>query len=147
MRTSTCQKSTSRIKSSPSTVSDDEHAVYYAGTGLLPALQEPGTSFPTFKWAADGKLLRRIAAADKKKLVIAVSNIGFLGFYAGPDVWIVDNFALTDPLLARLPPPPDPYWRTGHFWRAFRSAISELCEAAKTSLGTLDSRSTTITWC
>ena len=29
----------------------------------------------------------------------------------------MDHYALGDPLLARLPPIPEPFWRIGHFWR------------------------------
>ena len=35
----------------------------------------------------------------------------------GPNVFIVDELALTDPLLARLPALKVPYWRIGHFFR------------------------------
>ena len=41
--------------------------------------------------------------------------IGMTGYYAGPDVHIVDFFALADPLLARRPA--DPNSRIGHFRR------------------------------
>ena len=41
---------------------------------------------------------------------------GMPGFYAGPQVILVDIFALTDPLLARLPAIKDK-WRIGHFER------------------------------
>ena len=43
------------------------------------------------------------------------NSIGFVGYYAGPDVYIIDGFALTDPLLARLPT--YDYSRIGHFTR------------------------------
>jgi arabinofuranosyltransferase len=42
--------------------------------------------------------------------------IGWFGYYAGPEVHIVDPVGLGDPLLARLPSQSGP-WRTGHWFR------------------------------
>ncbi len=53
------------------------------------------------------------------------SNIGIVGFYAGPDVHIVDPFALADPLLARLPIAPKAGWGIGHFPRALPKGYLE----------------------
>ena len=44
-------------------------------------------------------------------------NIGFLGVYAGPDIYIVDTLALSNPLLARLPVTDLVGWRIRHFQR------------------------------
>lgn len=43
---------------------------------------------------------------------------GLFGYYAGPDVHILDPLGLGDPLLARLPAMYDPRWRIGHYRRA-----------------------------
>lgn len=43
-------------------------------------------------------------------------NVGFAGFAAGPGVHIIDELALTDPLLARIPFD-EPQFRIGHFGR------------------------------
>ncbi len=63
--------------------------------------------------------------------VVIRGAIGFVGFYLGPSIHVVDYNALADPLLARLPMTrPDPVlahylphaaakgWRAGHFFRA-----------------------------
>lgn len=42
------------------------------------------------------------------------ATLGFTGYYAGPDVYIVDPLALSDALLARLPAIRDPEWDIGH---------------------------------
>jgi arabinofuranosyltransferase len=42
-------------------------------------------------------------------------NIGFMGYYAGPEVTIIDEYGLADPFLARLPVQGD--WRIGHYHR------------------------------
>ena len=44
-------------------------------------------------------------------------NVGFFGFYAGPTIHIIDQLALTEPLLARLPATYSPTWRVGHYSR------------------------------
>jgi len=56
--------------------------------------------------------------ANEDLYVIAISNTGIYGYYAGPHVYIVDNYALSDPLLARLPAERVVNWRSGHFQRA-----------------------------
>ena len=48
---------------------------------------------------------------------IAINNTGVYGYYAGPSVYIIDNYALSDPLLARLPAIRTTKWRIGHFQR------------------------------
>jgi arabinofuranosyltransferase len=58
---------------------------------------------------------RGIAMRDKGVRVVELGMIGMAGFYAGPSVHIVDPYALSDPLLARLPA--DPNSRIGHFAR------------------------------
>ena len=46
-----------------------------------------------------------------------VANIGFLGYYAGPDAILIDTVGLTDALVARLPAKYEPFWRVGHLNR------------------------------
>jgi arabinofuranosyltransferase len=48
--------------------------------------------------------------------VVTRGQVGFLGYFAGPNVHVIDIFALGDPLLARLPAAPG--WRIGHFERS-----------------------------
>ena len=50
---------------------------------------------------------------------------GFNGYYAGPEVHLVDRLALGDPLLARLPVPRDWDWRVGHYERAIPAGYVE----------------------
>ena len=52
--------------------------------------------------------------------------VGMTGLYAGPGAFIVDRFALTDPLLARLPAFRD--WRPGHFERRIPPGYLETLE-------------------
>ena len=48
----------------------------------------------------------------------ATNGVGLLGYCVGPGTTIIDNMALTDPLLARLPISDPEHWRIGHFYRA-----------------------------
>lgn len=86
----------------------DERRYYYEGTGLLKG--RPGDRRPDHPMVDDGIALR----AGGRQVVVR-DGIGFTGFFAGPHVHIVDVYALTDPLLARLPSLPGS--RTGHYRR------------------------------
>ena len=81
---------------------------FYESTGLL----EVGLkgSFGHM-WRSDGEELRRGG-----RQVVVRGNIGLIGFYAGPEVHIIDELALSDPLLARLPGG-DAESRIGHLVR------------------------------
>lgn len=87
----------------------DERAFYYPGTGLLAAA---GREMPAFRWVEEGK--RRRAAGER---LLVANNMGFLGFYGGPDLHLIDNYALANPFLARLPNVYQPDWRPGHYQR------------------------------
>ncbi|MBP9502623.1 MAG: hypothetical protein KBF17_10730 [Candidatus Promineofilum sp.] len=84
----------------------DERAYYTPNTGLLYPNRD------LHPWAEQGMVLRAQGPA-----VVEHGNVGFLGYYAGPDVHIVDRNGLTDPLLARLPVRDPVDWRIGHFRR------------------------------
>ncbi|MEL7424311.1 MAG: hypothetical protein AAFN81_15035, partial [Bacteroidota bacterium] len=51
--------------------------------------------------------------------------IGMQGYEAGPGIHIVDQLALSDPLLARLPAERRPNWRVGHYFRKIPEAYLE----------------------
>lgn len=89
----------------------DERAYYYPHSGLLRALQ--GVTVASHPWALEGLDARR------RQVPFALrGDIGYFGFYAGPQVHIVDVWGLADPLIARLPARTDLPWRVGHFTRA-----------------------------
>jgi len=89
----------------------NERAFYFPGTGLMHPNRRSGF-VPTHAWVDQGKSER-----EKAPMVSVHATIGFRGFYAGPEVHILDYYALTEPLLARLPAAYDPGWRIGHFMR------------------------------
>jgi len=87
----------------------DERAFYFDRTGFLTAgglRHEPDVE----------DMMRRLRARRQgDSHVYIYDTIGMPGFYAGPDRHIVDVWALSDPLLARLPA--QPKWRIGHYTR------------------------------
>ena len=85
----------------------DERAFYYRVTGLLRWSRE--RPLPWNTQVAQGQALRQ------SPRIVSDVNVGFLGYFAGPAVTIVDEHGLCDPLLARLPA--EANWRIGHFHR------------------------------
>jgi len=84
----------------------DEKAVYFNCCSLVN------------RWGRDWlpKVAEDVRQARRDVVPIVVrESIGLYGFYAGPDVYIMDTVSLGDPLRARLPVTGD--WRIGHFPR------------------------------
>ena len=88
----------------------DERAVYYKAAGLMRARRN--TVMPDHKLVGEGLKMRMSGPVIELR-----QAVGYLGYFAGPKVHIVDQCALTDPLLARLPLAPGSKWRIGHYWR------------------------------
>lgn len=92
-----------------------------------------------FRWEAEndwidlGRALRTQAAAEGKLFLPQGAN-GFTGYYAGPDVYIINALALTDGLLARVPPIYNPNWRSGHFMRIIPPGYLEVEDGAQEHL-------------
>jgi arabinofuranosyltransferase len=79
---------------------------YYPSTGLLNPARQP------HPWQLQGQEINANGPPT-----IEHGNVGFLGYYAGPHIHIVDRNGLADPLLARLPVRDPQNWRIGHFRR------------------------------
>jgi arabinofuranosyltransferase len=88
----------------------DERAWWYSATNLTQWSRQ--TELPAHTLVSRGKQIR--AGGDK---VHIEKSIGFLGYYAGPEAYVVDFFALSDPLLARMPVQLIDSKRIGHFRR------------------------------
>ncbi|MCB9670256.1 MAG: hypothetical protein H6734_12340 [Alphaproteobacteria bacterium] len=86
----------------------DERGFYHRGSGWL------GGGVP-----GEGHAFARAGARAREagKRSVTRATVGLFGYYAGPDVHIVDPLGLTEPLLARLPARYDPHWRIGHHRR------------------------------
>ena len=91
----------------------DERAYYFPATSLWIRLCTPAEAFPVHPWADDGR-----NAAGRDQTVTGAYNVGFFGYLAGLDKIVVDRYAITDPLLARIPPTRvADDWRPGHIKR------------------------------
>ncbi len=110
----------------------DERGFYYTETGLLsePRLEYRRTnehkSEISHSWAQAG-----LAARLESVPVVIKQTVGFFGYYAGPEVYVIDKHALSDPLLARVPrivgskKRTKKFWRAGHFKRYMPDGYTE----------------------
>jgi len=85
----------------------NEKLFYYFQSGWL---NQVGHFTPPFFGGPEGLLARQ---AGKSPLFD--TTIGAFGYYAGPEIYIIDSAALTDPLLARIPY--SDFERPGHYIR------------------------------
>jgi arabinofuranosyltransferase len=67
-------------------------------------------------------------------LVEVFPNLGYFGYYAWPELHIIDPHALADPLLARLPALRRIEWRAGHFARAMPPGYLETRRTGRNAL-------------
>ena len=74
----------------------------------------------------------------KDRPAVTWSNIGFFGFFAGPQVYVIDRFAISNPILARLPITTNSidaitgtHWRIGHFPRELPDGYIESLESGE----------------
>jgi len=74
------------------------------------------------------------ALPDSIVLVESQVAVGWHGYRRGPGVFIVDELALTDPLLARMPALRVPYWRIGHFFRRVPEGYMETVGRKKVAI-------------
>ncbi len=102
----------------------DERAYYYSVTGLF--ADPMGIRKPSQE-VIDTARERR----NQDVPVTGMGTIGFYGYYIGPRVHVIDIFALSDPLLARLPMRETPDWRVGHFIRHVPEGYIERLEYLK----------------
>jgi arabinofuranosyltransferase len=106
------------LGSSPQSV-DDERGYRHFDTSFL-RLNKDHSMKDLAGWVADGIKARREHAR-----VTQYKNIGYYGFFAGPEVHVIDPFGLGDPLLARLPFAGGVPWAAGHFLRTVPEGYRE----------------------
>lgn len=105
----------------------DERMWYYPEMALFHAGQV--STSPNHLWRRDGERLRTIGSS-----VIVIDSIGMRGYYAGPNVHLVDKWALADPLLARLPAFRQVRWRIGHFDRVIPPGYVETLRSGQNQI-------------
>jgi arabinofuranosyltransferase len=101
---------------------NDERRYYYAGTGLLTTRR--GVMMPNHKWLQLGYEARK----DGER-VHRTDAAGFVGYGAGPGVYVLDRWAIGDPLLARLPA--EVPWEVGHYPRRIPDGYVETLETGR----------------
>jgi arabinofuranosyltransferase len=91
---------------------DDEKGYFFKDSGLINNLVE--NNLIHSHWAKLG----RIAYKERKNTpLVIMGNIGLYGYFAGPEVHIVDKYGLADAFLARRRPQRNLVWLSGHFMR------------------------------
>lgn len=100
----------------------DEQAYYYGGTGLL--MWGSTSDLPRSSWVDEGSQLK-----ENEQKVFVGKGIGFLGYYAGPSVHVIDYFALSDPLISHLPVMSKRQFLIGHFRRPIPKGYIETLES------------------
>jgi arabinofuranosyltransferase len=96
----------------------DEQAYYFGGSGLIRWGRYH--KLPDHEWVTEG-----LALKEKHEKVYIGKGIGYLGYYAGPEVHILDYYAIADPLMSRLPIQPGTRWATGHVGRVIPDGYLE----------------------
>ncbi|MBI5604259.1 MAG: hypothetical protein HY879_12985 [Deltaproteobacteria bacterium] len=110
----------------------DERAFYFPHTGLF---NEKRFKDKPHHFIADkGKEIRGKGHSVILWGTMGGGYAGLLGFYAGPGVHIIDAMALSDPLLAHLPPIDNPFWRIGHFERMIPDGYLETVKTGKNQI-------------
>lgn len=88
----------------------DERSFFFQPSGLI--YDQRNFIQPYYDWVFRGIQIR----LDGTKVVI-LSNVGFAGYFVGPETYIIDKLALVDPLLARLTPMDAKNAKPGHYER------------------------------
>jgi len=98
----------------------NERGWYYPITGLLKNWDSPELPSPLAKLALYGKKFM-----ENNETPIVKIAVGTTGYYAGPQIHIIDCPALGDPLLSKFPPKYKEEWRIGHIKRPIPSGYFE----------------------
>lgn len=93
----------------------NERGIYFPENGLVN--QSRVSLHPYHSMVIDGYDLREESEKSNSSLIVIRESTGMVGFFAGPNVYIIDRYALSDPLLARLPSTINFTWRIGHHAR------------------------------
>lgn len=72
--------------------------------------------------------------AHDRKVYVICGGLGFNSIRQGPGVHYIDECALADPLLSRLPAKENPHWRIGHFYRQLPTDYIESIEKGENIL-------------
>jgi len=103
----------------------DERAVYFHDKSLVLARR---VTFRDPEWPRAGTRPQRM------NVLPACGLMGSSGLDFGPYAYLLDECALADPLLARLPAVFNPEWRTGHYRRMIPAGYRDSVEKSDNEL-------------
>ena len=103
----------------------DERAFYFNDKSLVRARR---ATFRSPDWPTADRIPPRLNVMNTCGLM------GTSGLEFGPFTYLLDECALADPLLARLPAVFNPEWRPGHYTRMVPAGYRESLEAAGNSI-------------
>jgi len=109
----------------------DERSFYFRYYGLVPVLSDPSTLDRHSNALLAHKLIGELEEIEARPHVLPWNRVGQFGYLVGPDVHIVDTYALADPLLARIPARRNHNWRVGHFRRSVPEGYVETLESGE----------------
>jgi arabinofuranosyltransferase len=101
-----------------------ERLCYEKHTALIYNLH--GLQYQKHPYYEDGLQLAR--AGTK---VAVKQAVGLTGFAAGPGVYLVNEYAISEPLLARITHRAEGYWRIGHFLRPIPDGYLQTLETGQ----------------
>jgi arabinofuranosyltransferase len=102
----------------------NERMFYYPTTGLLRGGRI--NTAPEHPWVFEGEKLQKLAGGEMR--VVEAWSIGFIGYYAGSNLHLVDRYGLANALIARIPPIESDDWRIGHFEREIPAGYLDYLE-------------------
>ncbi len=108
----------------------EERGYYFKYASLWTYLETKETKeiFPKHVFSEFGKKL-----SESTDSIGIHGNIGFYGYHAGLDNYIIDQWALSDPLLSRLLANPRQIFRTGHVGRDIPEGYLETIKTGQPS--------------
>lgn len=108
---------------------DTKWRVFNEGSALIN--WQPGKQMPDHIWYHEGERFRGPSQKVHVGGAFGGEAIGYFGFAAGPELYIIDKVGLSDPLLSRLPASQPEYidqWKSGHFHRDIPNGYIESIE-------------------
>ncbi|MBI4836229.1 MAG: hypothetical protein HY817_03135 [Candidatus Abawacabacteria bacterium] len=102
----------------------NERGFFFPSTALVN--QTRSQVVPPHSWAIYGAQIRSDNSSHRSyQQTIIFPNIGFLGYFAGPKIYIIDPLGIADPFIARESIDLQKEWRIGHYVRTLPNGYLE----------------------
>jgi len=80
-------------------ISDERFSFYH---GRIIPVKDIFNDEIIFMWKTIGKNYNYLSKRSRSKLTIAYNTVGYIGYYSGQRVTVIDKLGLTDPIIARI---------------------------------------------